>query len=164
MSATLHGSVAINGNTPQIFTGGDRLSGSASGTGNPVMGDYLPAVALVSFQAAATATKDVSYALPYGARILNIAAYQLVAPTGATSTLSVGTTAGAADIAAAQDVETTIQTTVPLALNAIQKLTVANFASIVATSAGGSVIWVRNAQGTPTAVGSFTLAITYTMQ
>lgn len=163
MSATLYGSVAINGETPQIFNGSNRLAGSASGTGNPVMGDHLPAVALVTIQAVNAATTDTAIALPLGARIIGITSFQNVAPTGATSTLAVGSTAGGTDIAAAIDVKTAIQTTIPLALNAVQKLLVANFASIVATSAGGSVIYVRNAQGTPTAVGTFTLAIYYSM-
>ena len=90
-----------------------------------------------------------------------ITALQNVAPTGATVTVSVGTTVGGVDIVAAQDVKTNIQTVLGLALNAARPLLVANFASIVASSAGGSIVNVRVTQTTPTAVGNITLFFEY---
>ena len=163
MPAIVYSAVAINGDTPQIFTGSQRPAGSPSGTGSPVAGDPLLASAQVTIQAVASATADTAISLPLGARIVSITALQGVVPTGATATIAVGSTVGGVDIAPATDVKTAIQTTIPLALNAARPLLVANFASVVASSAGGSVVNVRVAQGTPTAVGTWLLLITYVM-
>lgn len=155
--------VQVNGNTPGIYTGSSRPTGSPSGTGNPVMGDPLQACALTSIQAVNAATADTSIALPLGARILSITTLVAVAATGAASGLSVGSTVGGSDIVANTSVLGTTQVILPMALNAARPLLVANFASIAASSAGGSVIWVRNTQTTPTAVGTFLLFIEYVM-
>ena len=163
MPAVVYSSVAINGDTPQIFTGSNRPAGSPSGTGNPVAGDPLQASAIVTIQAVASATADTAIALPLGARVLAVTALQNVAPTGATATMAIGTTVGGVDIVPAIDVKTAVQTVMPLALNAARPLLVANFASVVASSAGGSIINVRVTQGTPTAVGSWLLFIEYVM-
>lgn len=163
MAATEVSSVTANGDTPAIFTGSNRLTGSPTGTGNPVAGDPVQITALISVQAVAAATNDQAVALPLGARILAITVLQNVAPTGATDTIAVGTTVGGVDIAAAQDVKTAIKTVLQPALNAARQLLVANFASIVASSAGGSIINIRVAQGTPTAVGNWTVVIEYVM-
>jgi hypothetical protein len=163
MSDTVYSSVAINGATPQIFTGSARPAGSPSGTGNPVAGDPLQAVALITVQAVATATADYSVALPYSARVIEINILELVTPTGATTSFTAGSTVGGADVMAASAV-TTSNTVGIIAVNGPRPLTVANFPSIVASSAGGSVISFRNTQGTPTAVGTFLVAITYVMQ
>lgn len=162
MPATEFSSVTINGDTPQIFTGSGRPAGSPSGTGNPVAGDPLQAVALVTIQAVATATADYSVALPLGARVIEINILELVTPTGATTSFTAGSTVGGVDILAATAV-TTSNTVGLLAVNAARPLLVANFASIVASSAGGSVISIRNTQTTPTAVGTFLFCITYVM-
>lgn len=155
MPATNYSSVQINGDTPGIFPNGP--------TGAPTMGDPLQACRLSTIQAVAAATGDTAIALPLGARILAVTALQNVAPTGATDTIAIGTTVGGVDIVPATDVKTNIQTVLPLALNAARPLLVANFASVVASSAGGSIINVRVAQGTPTAVGTWTLFIEYVM-
>lgn len=163
MSATNYSSVACNGDTPQIFTGSGRLTGSASGTGAPVAGDPVQITALVSVQAVAAATNDQAVALPLGARIISVAVLQNVVPTGATDTLQIGTTVGGSDIAAAQDVKTNLKTVLQNALNSARPLLVANFASVVASSAGGSIINIRVNQTTPTAVGQWTVVIEYVM-
>lgn len=162
MPATVYSSVAVNGDTPQIFTGSGRPAGSPSGTGNPVAGDPLQAVALVTIQAVASATADYPVALPLGARIIEVNILQLVAPTAATTSFTAGSTVGGTDIVSASSVTTSFTTGV-IAVNGPRPLLVANFASIVASSAGGSIISFRNTQGTPTAVGTFLLAITYVM-
>lgn len=162
MPATVLSSVAINGDTPQIFTGSGRPAGSPSGTGNPVAGDPVQACALVTIQAVAAATADYSVALPLGARVLAITILEQVVPTGATTSFTAGTTVAGVDIMTATAV-TTAQTTGLLAVNAARPLLVANFASVVASSAGGSVISIRNTQTTPTAVGTFLLFIEYVM-
>lgn len=153
MAATVQASYAANGGTPGIFLGGP--------TGAPTTGDPLPVIRSFIFQAVNAATADQSIALPLGVTVRSIRVIQNVAPTGATSTMAVGTTAGGVDIATATDVKTTVGTTLNPALNSYQQLLVANFASVVASSAGGSVIWFRNAQGTPTAVGTFTVTVEY---
>lgn len=155
MSATNYSSVQCNGDTPGIFPNGP--------TGNPTMGDPVQITRLVTIQAVAAATADTAVALPLGARIVAISVLQNVAPTGATDTMAVGTTVGGADLAAAQDVKTTIKTVLQPALNAARPLLVANFASVVASSAGGSIVNIRVAQGTPTAVGNWTVVIEYVM-
>lgn len=155
MPATNASSYAMNGDTPGIFPNGP--------TGAPTAGDPVQGARLVTIQAVAAATGDTAIALPLGARILAVTAIQSVAPTGATDTLAIGTTVGGVDIVPATDVKTSVQTVLPLALNAARPLLVANFASIVASSAGGSIINVRIAQGTPTAVGTWTLFIEYVM-
>lgn len=162
MPATLYSSLAINGDTPQIFTGSGRPAGSPSGTGNPVAGDPVQAAALVTIQATAVASQDFPVALPLGARILALTVLQQVAPTGVTPAISIGTTVGGVDIATSQAVTGT-QNVLNLALNAARPLLVANFASIVASSAGGSIIQVRYTQGTPTAVGTFLVFVEYVM-
>jgi|SRR6267142_4362145 len=162
MPATVYSSVAINGDTPQIFTGSNRPAGSPSGTGNPVAGDPLQASAIVTIQAVATATADYAVALPLGARILAVTILEQVVPTGATTSFTIGSTVGGVDIVAASAV-TTSQTIAQMAVNGARPLLVANFASIVASSAGGSIIQVRNTQTTPTAVGTFLLFIEYVM-
>lgn len=162
MPATNYSSITINGDTPQIFTGSGRPAGSPSGTGNPVAGDPLQVVALVTVQAVATATADYPVALPYGARVIEINILQLVAPTAATTSFTAGSTVGGADVLAASSV-TTSNTVGVMAVNGPRPLTAANFASINASSVGGSIISLRNTQGTPTAVGTFLVCITYVM-
>lgn len=162
MPATNYSSVTCNGDTPQIFTGSGRPAGSPSGTGNPVAGDPTQITALVTIQAVATATADYSVALPLGARIFEISILQLVAPTGVTPSFTAGTTVGGVDIMAAS-AATTSNTVGTIAVNGPRPLLVANFPSIVASSAGGSVISIRYTQGTPTAVGTFLVAIGYVM-
>jgi hypothetical protein len=162
MPAVNYSSVTVNGDTPQIFTGSGRPAGSPSGTGNPVAGDPLQAVAIVTIQAVATATADYPVALPLGARVIEINIMELVVPTGLTTSFTAGSTVGGADVMAASAV-TTSNTVGALAVNGPRPLTVANFPSIVASSAGGSIISFRNTQTTPTAVGTFLLAITYVM-
>lgn len=148
-------SVAINGGTPQIFPNGP--------TGNPTMGDPMVATRSITVQATAVASQSIAVPLPLGARIVYVQANQQVAPTGATATLALGSTSGAADIAAATDIKAALQTVIPLALPGTKPLLVANFASIVASSAGGSVIYVTLAQTTPTAVGTLFIQIDYEM-
>lgn len=162
MPATNFSSLATNGDSPAIFTGSSRLTGSASGTGNPVMGDPVQCSALISFQATAAANTDQSVQLPYGARILAVTILENVVPTGATTSFTIGSTQGGADIVSGSSVAGT-QTVATMALNGARQLTAANFASIVASQAGGSTIWIRDAQTTPTAVGQFTIFIEYVM-
>lgn len=153
MAATVQASYMVNGGTPQIFLGGP--------TGAPTTGDYTRATRLLTFQATNNVNTDLSVALPLGVTVLSIRAIQVVAPTGATSTLQAGTTQGGNDLATATDVKTAVGTTLAPALASTQQLLVANFASVVASSAGGSVIWLRNVQGTQTAVGTFNVTIEY---
>lgn len=162
MPATEFASVTINGDTPNIFTGGNRPAGSPSGTGFPVSGDPLIAVALATIQAVASATADYSVALPLGARVIAITILEQVVPTGATTSFTAGSTVAGVDIMTATAV-TTPQTFGLLAVNAARPLLVANFASIVASSAGGSIVSIRNTQTVPTAVGTFLLKIEYVM-
>lgn len=155
MPATNLSSVTCNGDTPGIFPNGP--------TGAPVSGDPVQIARLATIQAVAAATGDTSVAMPLGARIVGITAIQAVAPTGATDTMQVGTTVGGVDIAPAQDVKTAVQTSLNFTLNGSRPLLVGNFASVVASSAGGSIIWIRINQGTPTAVGTWTVFIEYVM-
>ena len=162
MPATVLSSLNCNGDTPQIFTGSGRPAGSPSGTGNPVAGDPVQITALVTVQAVASATADYSVALPLGARVFEVTILQLVAPTGATTSFTIGSTVGGADIMAASAV-TTSNTVGLIAVNGARPLIAANFASITASSAGGSIISIRNTQTTPTAVGTFLILIGYVM-
>lgn len=155
MPATNLSSVTCNGDTPQIFLNGP--------TGAPVSGDPVVVTRSIFVQATAVASQVVTVPLPLGARIVYIQVNQQVVPTGATDTIAVGSTSGASDIAAATDVKAALQTVIPLALPGTKPLLVANFASIVASSAGGSVIYVTLAQTTPTAVGTFFVQIDYEM-
>jgi hypothetical protein len=155
MPATELSSVTINGDTPQIYTGSSRLTGAASGTGNPVMGDPLQAAALVTVQAVAVASNTQQVNLPLGARILAITFLPVVAFTGTTPTVSVGTTSGGAQIVAATAI-TNAQVVAAIALGAAVPL--------AGTSAGGSPIFITVAQGaTQTAVGTATAFIEYVM-
>ena len=147
MPATQFGSVVINGDTPQIFLNGP--------TGNPVSGDPVSAYRLVSIQAVAQANTDFTVALPLGARIVGIKHLTTTAYTGATATIQVGTSAGGTQIAAAQDIKASADTRIPLAAGAAAPLT--------GTSAGGSVVYIRLVQGTPTAIGTGVVMIDYLM-
>lgn len=154
MPATNYGSLAINGDTPGIFPNGP--------TGAPTMGDQVGGRRLVTFQATAAANTDQSVPLPLGARIVGVTFLENVVPTGVTPAFTIGSTQGGADVVASTSI--TVSTTVGLiAVNGARPLLVANFASIVASSAGGSIVWIRYAQGTPTAVGTFTIVIEYVM-
>jgi hypothetical protein len=147
--------VTINGSTPQIFQGGP--------TGAPVMGDPVNATRLVVVQATAVASQTIAVPLPLGARIVYAQVNQRVVPTGATATMALGSTSGASDIIAATDVKTNLQTQPQLSLIGTNQLTVANFAGIAASSAGGSVVFLTLAQTTPTAVGTWFVQIDYEM-
>jgi hypothetical protein len=163
MPAVVYSSVAINGDTPQIFTGSNRTAGSPSGTGNPVAGDPVQAAALITVQATAVTNTIQPVALPLGARILAVTVLPNVAGTGGTPTIAIGSTSGASDIVAATAVAGA-QVVMAIALNSARPLLVANFASIAASSAGGSVIFVTyNQASAPTAVGTYTLFIEYVM-
>lgn len=156
MPATSGSSFTMTGDTPAIFN-------PAGQTGYPIIGDPVQGARLTTIQAVALATNDTSIALPLGARILAVTALPSVAATGATSGFSVGTTVGGTDIVANTSVLGTVQIILPIALTGSKPLLVANYASIVATSNGGSIIWVRNTQTTQTAVGTFLLFIEYVM-
>lgn len=155
MPATTYSSVNFNGDTPQIYPQGP--------TGAPNTGDPVNAVRLVTVQATAVATQDVAVPLPLGARIVAVTALQLVAPTGATATIALGSTVGGTDIAAASDVKTSANAAVNLAVGGARPLLVANFASIVASSAGGSVVNLRLTQTTPTAIGTWLVTVEWLM-
>lgn len=154
MPATNASSYQMNGDTPGIFPNGP--------TGAPTMGDPVQGARLVTIQATAVASQDFPIALPLGARVIAVTVLQNVAPTGVTPAMQIGTTVGGSDIVPSTAVTAT-QNVVPLALNAARPLVVVNFASIVASSAGGSVISLRYTQTTPTAVGTFTVFIEYVM-
>lgn len=153
-------SFAMNGASPGIFVQGP--------TGAPTMGDPVQGARVVTVQATAVATQDIAIPLPLGlsgagARVISITAFQNTAPTGATDTMSFGSTVGGVDIAAAQDVKTSANAAINLAVGGSRPLVVANFASIVASQAGGSVVNLRLTQTTPTAVGNWTVVIEYVM-
>jgi hypothetical protein len=155
MSATNLSSLVLNGDTPGIFPAGP--------TGAPTMGDPVNATRLVIVQATAVASQTIAIPLPLGARIVYTQVNQRVAPTGATATMALGSTSGASDIIAATDVKTNLQTQPSLSLIGTNQLVVANFASISATSAGGSIVYLTLAQTTPTAVGTWFVQIDYEM-
>lgn len=155
MSSTNYSSITLNGDTPGIFPAGP--------TGAPTVGDPVNATRLVTVQATAVASASVAVPLPLGARIVYVQVNQRVVPTGATATMAIGSTSGAGDIVAATDVKTSLQTQPALSLIGTNQLLVANFASIVASSAGGSVIYLTLAQTTPTAVGTWFVQVDYEM-
>lgn len=155
MPASKFSSINFDGDTPSIFKAGP--------TGNPVMGDPTNAIRLLTVQATAVATQDIAVPLPLGARLVSCTAIQQVAPTGATASMQIGSTVGAADITTATDVKTTTTPILQFAVGGAQPLLPANFASIVATSAGGSIVNLRLTQTTPTVVGTWLVTLEWVM-
>lgn len=137
------------------YAQGVQKSGSTFGESRDV-GINLQ-VKQVTIQAQAQASQDVIAYLPKGSVLDDVIIDATVLPTGATSTLAGGTSAGGSQLFGATDVIASPRTK-PV-FTAAQLAAMKALPSVAGQS--DTPIYLRNAQTTPTAVGTLVVSLVY---
>lgn len=113
----------------------------------------------VKIEAAAVASQDFTTYLPSGATLIDVILDAVVTPTGATATVSGGTTVGGTELFSATDVKTTPRSK-PV-FTAAQLLRMQAMPHVDGQS--DSPVHLRLAQTTPTAVGTILAQLIYSL-